>query len=103
MADTKKTEHSYAWLLLIVPSGYILGSMLREAVMPCRMRAREAAQRLVQTDPRGSDGTANVNQAINYGQVNQNQNVSSAPINSGNGGNRFDNSDGMNASASFNV
>lgn len=104
MAESKSdSKHSLGWLIVIIPSGYVLGSMLREAVMPCRMSAREAARRLVETDPRGVDGTVNFTQAQNYNRVNQNQNMDATPVSGGNGGNRFDNSDGMNASASFNV
>lgn len=99
MAEPRSdSKHSLGWLIVIIPSGYVLGSMLREAMMPCRMRAREAARRLVETDPRGNDGTVNVTQATNYNQVNQNQNMDAmgaVPVSGGNGGNRFDNSNGM--------
>lgn len=104
MAEPNKTSQmSYAWLLLIVPTGLYVGGTLRMWVSPCRMSARQAARSLYETDPRGVDGTANVTQATNYNQTNQNQNMDTAPVSSGNGGNRFDNSDGMTGNASFNV
>lgn len=104
MATEKTSDMSYAWLLLIIPVGYWTGSFIRSSANPCRCVGRM----IVDSDPRGSDGTFTSSQVqATYNQVNQNQNPNpienNQPNNNGNGGNRFDQSDPNARDPVFNV